>query len=129
MTDSQKVDTYILNFPAEIQARLREVRQIIRQALPEATERISYQMPTFYQTGNVIHFAAWKDHIGLYPGSGTVSQFEHRLQDYTISKGCIRIPFDQPLPEALITEICQFSARENQARVAERKLRNQARDN
>ena len=122
MADKSTVDSYILKFPEEIQARLQEVRKLIQQALPGASERISYQMPTFYQTGNVIHYAAWKDHLGIYPGPSGVSEFQDRLQDFDISKGCIRIPFDKQLPEALLTQICLFRARENRDKATARKL-------
>ena len=103
------IEQYLLRFPAQVQEKLRTVRDIIAQASPGATEKISYGIPTFYLRGNLIHFAAFKHHIGLYPGAEGVEYFRERLLNagYRISEGTIRFPLDQPLPESLIREIAE----------------------
>jgi len=123
--DSQKVghrstDEYIATFPADVQAILQALRATIRAAAPEAEERISYQMPTFTLHGNLVHFAAMKNHIGFYPTSSGVAAFEQELAlaGYEGTKGAIRFPKDQPLPIDLITRIVKFRVTENLARAA-----------
>lgn len=108
------IDEYIATFPEDIQALLEEVRTIIKANAPGASERISYQMPAFVLNGNLVYFAAWKNHIGFYPGSGKVSEaFEEELATYIGSKGSIRFPISQPLPVELIGKIVQFRVAEN----------------
>ena len=108
----QTIDAYIAQQDAAVQPRLREVRAILRQALPEAEERISWAMPTYWKGRNIIHFAASKNHLGLYPGGEATAVFAEALKDYSVSKGAIRLPYDQPLPAALITQIAQWCYRE-----------------
>ena len=108
----QTIDEYIAQQDAAVQPRLRELRAILRQALPEAEERISWAMPTYWRGRNIIHFAAFKNHLGLYPGGEATAVFAETLKDYSISKGAIRLPYDQPLPAALITQIAQWCYRE-----------------
>jgi uncharacterized protein YdhG (YjbR/CyaY superfamily) len=115
------IDEYIALFPADIQDRLRAIRATIREAAPEATEKISYQMPTFYQNGNVVHFAAFKDHISLFPGASGVEAFADRLKAYKISKGTIQFPHGQPLPLELVKEIVRYRVDENQRVAAAKK--------
>ncbi|MGA7730244.1 MAG: DUF1801 domain-containing protein [Chloroflexia bacterium] len=111
---SRSIDEYIATFPEEIQARLEAVRATIKAAAPEAEERISYQMPTFVLNGNLVYFAAWKDHIGFYPASGRVPEvFKDELARYASGKGSIRFPMSQPLPLELISKIVQFRVTEN----------------
>ncbi len=105
----QNVDDYILSCPEEIRPKLIELREIISRAEPEMTERISWQMPTFYLKSNVIHFAAHKKHIGLYPGPKAIQVFSHRLEGYKTSKGAIQIPNDTPLDRNLIRDIVRFN--------------------
>lgn len=107
------IDDYIATFTPEVQGKLQALRQVIKEAAPEATEKISYQMPTFAKNGNLVHFAAYKHHIGLYPGANGVAAFKEELSDYKLSKGTIQFPIDQPLPMELVTKIVQFKVAEN----------------
>lgn len=109
------VDEYIKNCPEECHSRLNEIRELIRNAAPEATEKISWQMPTYYLYGNLVHFAQQKAHIGFYPGDSGVSHFEDKIKDYKHSKGAIQFPNSEPLPKDLITEIVHFRVKENTA--------------
>ncbi len=112
------IDEYIAGFPPEIQAILQQVRATIHAAAPEAAETISYQMPTFTLHGNLVHFAAFKQHIGFYPTPSGTEQFQQALAPYKGGKGSVRFPLDQPIPYELITEIVRFRAAENLAKAA-----------
>src|SRR5690348_14850359 len=94
----RSIDEYIATFPEDIQAILEALRGTIRAAAPDAEERISYQMPTFAQNGNLVHFAALKNHIGFYPTSSGIAAFQQELSGYEGTKGAVRFPIDQPLP-------------------------------
>jgi uncharacterized protein YdhG (YjbR/CyaY superfamily) len=107
------IDEYISTFPSIIQKPLKELRAVIRQAAPGAEERISYQMPMFYQKGVVVYFAVHTKHIGFYPGASGVKAFKKELSDYIYSKGTIQFPMDKPLPFALISKIVSFRVNEN----------------
>lgn len=107
------VDEYLAVQPPEIRVLLESVRATIRKAAPGAVEKISYQMPTFFQEGNLVHFAAFKKHIGLYPGSGAIESFKDELARFECSKGTIRFPLDKPIPHALIGRIVKFRVRQN----------------
>ncbi|HPS41862.1 MAG TPA: DUF1801 domain-containing protein [Anaerolineaceae bacterium] len=107
-------DEYIALFPLETQALLQEVRAAIKSAAPDAQEKISYQMPAFYQKGILVYFAAWKTHIGLYPASSGVERFREELADYEFTKGTIKFPNDKPLPLDLIKRIVRFRLEENE---------------
>jgi len=102
------IDEYIGQQDAARQPRLREIRAILRQALPEAEERISWSMPTYWKGRNIIHFAASKGHLGLYPGGEATGVFAEELKDFDVSKGTIRLPYDQPLPAELITRVARW---------------------
>ena len=117
----QTVEEYIASFSEPVQELMRTYRSIIREALPLASERMSWQMPTFYHYGNVIHFAGNKKHMGIYPGAAAVSHFKEELKNYKTSKGAIQIPYDQPIPVSLIQEIARFSAKENEMRHSKKK--------
>lgn len=115
-TTSEKItsiDQYIHGFPEQVQAILSELRATIRLAAPEAIEKISYQMPTFYFNGNLVHFAACKGHIGFYPTPGGITPFTQELKAYKTSKGAIQFPLEEPLPLQLITKIVEFRVKEN----------------
>jgi uncharacterized protein YdhG (YjbR/CyaY superfamily) len=107
------IDEYIAQFPAEIQQKLQEIRAVIHAAAPEATEKISYQMPTFCLHGNLVHFAAFKKHIGFYPVPSGIAAFEEELAPYKRSKGAVQFPLDEPIPTELIGRIVQFRVAEN----------------
>ncbi len=104
----ETVDGYIAMQDAEVQPRLREVRDILRAALPEARERISWSMPTYWKGRNLIHFAASKKHLGLYPGGEATAVFAEALRGWDVSKGAIRIPWDRELPVELIRKIARW---------------------
>jgi len=110
MNDTEK---YIAAFPDEIQQRLNLIRETIRQAAPEATEKISYGMPTFYLKGNLVHFAGYKNHIGLYPAPSGIEAFQKELSVYKNAKGSVQFPHNQPLPIDLIRAIVKFRVMEN----------------
>jgi uncharacterized protein YdhG (YjbR/CyaY superfamily) len=127
-TGYTSIDEYIATFPPEIQKLLQTMRETIRAEAPEATERISYQMPTFYQHGNLVHFAALKRHIGFYPTSSGVAAFERELRAYASTKGAVQFPLDQPLPLDLVRRITRFRVRENQERAAAKAAQARTRD-
>ena len=104
----ETIDAYIALQEEAVRPRLREVRDILRAALPEAEERMSWSMPTFWKGRNLIHFAASKKHLGLYPGGEATTVFADRLADYDVSKGTIRLPYDEPLPGELIADIARW---------------------
>ncbi len=116
------IDEYIALFPADVHDRLQAMRSAIREAAPDAAEKISYQMPTFHQQGNVVHFAAFKNHIGFFPGASGVAAFADRLTAYKTSKGTIQFPNGQPLPLELVKEITLWRVEENR-QIAETRKR------
>ena len=107
------IDEYIAAFPADIQKLLNQMRETIKAAVPEATEKISYQMPTFFLQGNLVHFAAFKNHIGFYPVPSGIEAFKDELSRYKGSKGAVQFPLDLPLPLDLVTRIVKFRVEEN----------------
>jgi len=111
-----ETDKYIAAFPDEIQRRLNLIRETIRQAAPEATEKISYMMPTFFLNGNLVHFAGYKNHIGLYPAPSGMEHYKEELAVYKHGKGSVQFPHDQPLPLDLISAIVKFRVMENIAK-------------
>lgn len=116
----KSIDEYILGFPPEIQEILNTLRRVIKESAPEAEEKISYQMPTFALHGNLVHFAAYKKHIGFYPAASGVEAFKDRLSQYKSSKGAVQFPIDEPLPYELISEIVRFRVAENIKRAADK---------
>ncbi len=107
------IDEYILQFEPEVQAILQKLRQVIKETAPEAEEKISYQMPTFYLYGNLIHFAAYKNHIGFYPTPTGIEAFKKELSVYKGAKGSVQFPIYKPLPFELIREIVKYRVDEN----------------
>ncbi len=107
------IDEYISRQEAAVRLRLKAIRETIKAAIPEAEERISYQMPTFWKGRNIIHFAAAKKHIGIYPGREAIVEFADRLTEFRTSKGTIRLPDDQELPLDLIADIARWSYHKN----------------
>ncbi len=110
------IDEYIAGFPKDIHAKLQALRATIQQAAPEADEAISYQIPTFKLNGNLVHFAAFKNHIGFYPVPSGIEAFKQELSVYKTSKGAVQFPHDQPLPLKLVTRIVKFRVKENLAK-------------
>ena len=117
-TAPQTIDEYIAGFPPDVQEVLQKIRMTIHQAAPEAQEKISYQMPTFYLNGNLVHFAAFKEHIGFYPVPTGIEKFKKELSVYKQGKGSVQFPLNQPMPYELITKIVKFRVKENQAKAA-----------
>jgi uncharacterized protein YdhG (YjbR/CyaY superfamily) len=99
------IDEYIADQPDEVQPILQGIRETIRASAPNATEKISWRMPTFWQGENLIHFAAFKKHIGIYPGDLTLVPFEERLVGYRRTKGAIQFPISEPIDHALIADL------------------------
>ena len=115
-TAPENIDAYIASFPQEVQTILEEMRETIRRAAPDAQEKISYQMPTFTLQGNLVHFAAYKNHIGFYPTPSGIEKFKHELSAYQSSKGAVRFPLDQPIPYDVVGKVVEFRVQENLAR-------------
>lgn len=113
------MDEYINTFPEDVQSILNELRQTIKDAAPDAEETINYQIPTFTLHGNLVHFAAFENHIGFYPTPSGMEAFKKELSSYKGAKGSVQFPIDQPLPLSLIRRIVEFRVKEN----AERKLK------
>lgn len=106
------IDEYIALYPTDIQTILNQIRETIREAAPNATEKISYQMPTFYQTQNLVHFAALKNHIGFYPTPSGIEAFADKTTAYRSTKGALQFPLSSPIPYDLIAEITRFRVKE-----------------
>ena len=120
-TNTDDIDKYITGFPRNIQKLLMQLRAIIRKAAPNAEEVISYGMPAFKQNGNLVYFAAWKNHIGFYAmPSGNIA-FKKELSAYEGAKGSVKFPIDKPLPLTLITKIVRFRVKENLERTKAKK--------
>lgn len=115
------IDEYIATFPEDVQNKLHELRRVIKDSAPEAEEKISYQMPTFFQNGNLIHFAAFKNHIGIYPTPNGIEAFSDELSKYEGGKGSKRFPLNEPLPLDLISRIVKFRVSENLKKAKEHK--------
>jgi uncharacterized protein YdhG (YjbR/CyaY superfamily) len=109
----KSIDEYIAAQPETVQSLLQEIRSAIALAAPNAAQKISYQMPTFYLNGNLVHFAACEKHIGFYPTASGVKAFEKELTGYKHAKGSIQFPSDRPLPITLIRKIVKFRVEEN----------------
>jgi uncharacterized protein YdhG (YjbR/CyaY superfamily) len=110
------IDEYIAGSPPEKRAILEEIRRTIRKAAPEAKEAISYRMPTFMQGGVLVHFAAFKGHIGLYPPVRGDEELGEALAPYAGEKGNLRFPLDQPIPYGLIERIVKHKLKQNMAK-------------
>ena len=115
------IDTYISGFPEEVQTILEEIRATIRQAAPDAAETIKYAMPTFVLNGNLVHFAAFKNHIGFYPVPSGIEAFKKELSVYKGAKGSVQFPLDKPMPLELVSRIVKFRVNENLQKIKTRK--------
>ncbi len=120
-TTPNTIDQYIAGLPLDVQHILQQIRQTIREAAPDAQEAISYQMPTFKLHGNLVHFAAFKQHIGFYPTPSGIEAFKDELAPYASSKGAVQFPLGKPVPYALISRIVAYRVEENLAKVAAKK--------
>jgi uncharacterized protein YdhG (YjbR/CyaY superfamily) len=111
------IDEYIARFPRDIQARLEEVRSTIKKAAPAAKETIKYAIPTFTQNGNLVFFAAFKNHVGFYPAPSGMKEFEKELSVYKTGKGSVQFPLDKPMPINLITKIVKWRVKETSEKI------------
>jgi uncharacterized protein YdhG (YjbR/CyaY superfamily) len=109
----ESIDEYITAFPRNVQEILEKLRRAIQDSAPEAKEAISYQIPTFKLNGNLVHFPAFKNHIGFYPTSSGVSEFRKESSHYRVSKGTVRFPINEPIPLDLVKKIVEYRAKEN----------------
>lgn len=112
-TNFKTVDEYISTFPKDIQKILEQVRQAIKKSAPEAQETINYQIPTFKLNGNLVHFAAFKNHIGFYPTPAGIEKFKSELSTYESAKGSVQFRLDKPMPLSLIKKIVKYRVKEN----------------
>ena len=110
---AKTIDEYIAAFPKHVQEILEKIRVTIRKAAPEAEETINYAIPTFTLKSNLVHFAAFKNHIGFYPAPSGIEAFRKELSVYEGAKGSVQFPIEKPLPLGLITKIVKFRVKEN----------------
>ena len=103
------IDEFIKAYPKDIQTILQKIRQTIRHAAPDATEKIGYGIPTFTFHGNLVHFSAYPAHVGFYPGPAAIAAFQDDLRAYDTSKGTIRFPLDKAIPYSLIEQITKYN--------------------
>lgn len=116
------IDGYIAGFPKDIQIILNKIRDVIRKAAPESEETINYGIPTFTLEGNLVHFAAYKNHLGFYPAPSGIKAFQKELSIYKGSKGAVQFPLNKPLPVNLISRIVKFRVKENLKKAEIKKL-------
>lgn len=109
----QTIDEYIALYADDIQKILQKVRNVIKEAAPDASEKIRYQMPTFFLHGNLVHFAAFKSHIGFYPVPSGIEKFQDELSQYKGGKGSVQFPLEETIPYDLIRRITLFRVEEN----------------
>ncbi|HOZ51143.1 MAG TPA: DUF1801 domain-containing protein [Chitinophagaceae bacterium] len=117
MKTYKDIDEYILAQDESVRPRLQKIRSLIQQTAPDAIEKISYGMPAFHLHGNLVYFAAWKNHIGFYALPSGNATFQKQLEKYHTAKGSIQFPLSEPLPEKLIVDIVKFRVKENLAKV------------
>ncbi|HSP48454.1 MAG TPA: DUF1801 domain-containing protein [Clostridiaceae bacterium] len=116
----KNIDEYIAVLPEDVKAIMESVRKVIHETAPDAIETMSYQIPTFDLHGNLVHFAAFKNHIGFYPTPSGMEAFREELSAYKGSKGSVQFPLNQPIPYDLITRIVKFRVQENLERAAKK---------
>jgi len=118
------VDEYIAAFPADVKKRMQQLRKTIKDAAPKADEVISYRMPGYMYLGMLVYFAAYKNHIGFYPGAAGVLEFYKELSSYKSAKGSVQFPHDRPIPFGVITKIVKFRVKQNEEKYALKKNSN-----
>jgi uncharacterized protein YdhG (YjbR/CyaY superfamily) len=117
----KNIDEYIADFPENIQLILEQIREIIKKAAPEAEETIKYGMPTFTLNGNLVYFAAFKNHIGFYPVPTGIEAFKEQFSPYKTGKGSVQFPLDQPMPLDLIAQVVKFRVEQNLSKPKKKK--------
>lgn len=115
-TKAENIDDYMLQFPKDIQKLLKQMRSTIKKTAPKAEEAMKYGIPTFVLNGNLVHFAAYKNHIGFYPAPSGLLAFKKEIARYKSSKGAVQFPIEEPLPLDLISKIVKFRVAENSAK-------------
>lgn len=118
---AETIDEYISEFPKETQKILERIRKTVRKAAPNAVEAIKYNIPTFVLNGNLVHFGAFKNHVGFYPAPTGIKEFEKELSIYKQGKGSAQFPLDQPMPLNLITKIVEFRVKQNLEKASKKK--------
>ena len=108
----ETIEEYIVDFPENIREALQNLRRVIKRTAPGAEEAINYGIPTFKLNGNLVHFAAFKKHVGFYPNPSAIEAFKNELSAYEISKGSVKFPLDKPIPFDIIEEIVKFRVKE-----------------
>lgn len=116
------IDEYISKFPIEVQEKMQALRKVIKESAPDAEEKISWKMPTFFLHGNLVHFAAFKKHIGFYPGESGIANFKDELSAYKGAKGSVQFPLGKPMPFDIVSKMVKFRVAENME-LAESKLK------
>jgi len=121
MSKPNEIDKYIAKFPVKSRIVMERLRTIIKKAAPKAEEVISYQMPAYKINGMLVYFAGYKRHLGFYPTSSGIREFNHEFKDYKWSKGAVQFPLDEPLPVKLIQRMVKFRLKEDAARATSKK--------
>lgn len=119
MKESTSIDAYIKTYPESVQVTLNKLRVTIQNAAPHATETIKYGIPTFVLGGNLVHFGAYKNHIGFYPAPSGIRAFEKKLSSYKQSQGAVQFPLDKPIPLSIVTKIVRYRVKENLSKIKE----------
>ena len=117
----KNIDEYIAGFPRDVQKILKQIRTTIKKVAPDADEAIKYGIPTFVLNENLVHFAAFKNHIGFYPTPSSIEAFKDELSRYESAKGSVQFPIDEPMPLSLIGKIVKFRVKEARARSTAKK--------
>jgi len=117
----ETVDQYIAAFPADVKKRMQQLRKTIKAAAPKADELISYQMPGYKYFGMLVYFAAFKNHIGFYPGAGGILEFYNKLSSFKSAKGSVQFPHDRPIPYDIISKIVKFRVKQNEEKFSLKK--------
>ena len=112
----KNIDEYIAGFPPDVQQVLEQIRAAIKEVAPAAEEALKYQIPTFVLNENLVHFAAFKSHVGFYPTPSGIEKFKGELSTYEGAKGSVRFPIDEPMPLRLIRKIVAFRVKEVRAK-------------
>ena len=117
----ETVDQYIAAFPTDVKKRMQQLRKTIKAAAPKAEEVISYQMPGYKYLGMLVYFAAYKNHIGFYPGAGGILEFYKKLSSFKSAKGSVQFPHDRPIPYDIISKIVKFRVKQNEEKISLKK--------
>lgn len=120
-TAANNIDEYIATFPQDIQKLLNQMRATVTKAAPKAEEAIRYAIPTFILNGNLVHFAAFKNHIGFYPAPSGIEAFKKEVAPYESGKGSLQFPLDRPLPLSLVTKIVKYRVAQNLEKSSKKK--------